>query len=50
MTVHVIVSHKQEKIILSIESLNNGPEIYALTDEVDISNDPSEFFLMLTPR
>ena len=35
---YVIVSHKQEKIILSIESLNNGPEIYALPDEVDISN------------
>ena len=34
----VIVSHKQETITSLIESLNNGPENYVLTDEGDISN------------
>ena len=34
----VIVSHKQETVTSLIESLNNGPENYVLTDEGDISN------------
>ena len=34
----VILSHKQDTITSLIESLNNSPEIYALTNEGDISN------------
>ena len=34
----IIVSHKQETITSLIESLNNGPGNYLLTDEGDISN------------
>ena len=34
----VIVSHKKQTITSLIESLNNGPENYVLTDEGDISN------------
>ena len=35
---YFIVSHKQEKITLLIESLINGPKKYVFTDEVYISN------------
>ena len=35
----VIVSYKQDTITSLIESLNNSPGNYVLTDEVDISND-----------
>ena len=31
------LSHKQETIISLIESLNNGPENYVLTDEGNMS-------------
>ena len=34
----LLVSYKQQKITSLIESLNNGPENYVLTDEGDISN------------
>ena len=34
----VIVLHRQDTIISLIQSLNNGPENYLLTDEGDISN------------
>ena len=34
----VKVSHKQDTITSFIESLNNSPENYVLTDEGDISN------------
>ena len=34
----MLVSHKQEIITSFIESFNNGPENYVLTDEGDISN------------
>ena len=34
----VIVSYKQDTFISLLESLNNGPENYVLTDEGDISN------------
>ena len=34
----VIVSHKQDKITSLIESLNNGPDNYELTDKGFISN------------
>ena len=34
----MIVSHKKDTITSLIESLDNGPENYVLTDEGDISN------------